>query len=150
MNTIIRLYKNSDLSDLLTVWESATKLAHPFFTESFLEQERYNIPNIYLPNANTWVVVGNNNIVGFIALIGNEVGALFVDPNYHGQGLGTTLMNKAQSLHSTLEVDVFKKNHIGRRFYDHYGFRLQSENIHEDTGNKVLRLLFEPKKIDVQ
>ena len=78
----------------------------------------------------------------FIALIGNEVGGLFVDPSFLGRGLGNALMDKARELHSTLEVEVFKENSIGRRFYDRYGFKLQEEKLHEETGCLTLRLSF--------
>ncbi|MBL4795643.1 MAG: GNAT family N-acetyltransferase [Pseudomonadales bacterium] len=143
MKTTIRPYQDSDLDDLLLAWERATKLAHPFLIETFLEQERYNIPNVYLPNANTWVVVDDCRVVGFMALIGNEVGALFVDPRCHGRGMGKALMDKARSLHKTLELDVFKKNSIGLSFYERYGFKQLNEKIHKDTGNQILRLLYE-------
>ncbi|MDH3326956.1 MAG: GNAT family N-acetyltransferase, partial [Gammaproteobacteria bacterium] len=63
-----------------------------------------------MPNADTWVTVDNEKIIGFIALIGNEVGGLFVDPDYHGSGLGKALMDKATNLYATLELDVFKEN----------------------------------------
>jgi len=142
MKKSIRQYKNKDLQELLTAWEAATKLAHPFLTESFLEQEKINIPNIYLPNADTWVAVDGEKVVGFIALIGNEVGALFVKPSLHGQGFGKALMDKARDLHQKLEVDVFKENVLGRRFYESYGFEFLLEKMHQETGNMVLRLLF--------
>ena len=142
MNVIIRSYQDFDLNDLLTAWEHATKLAHPFLTKQFLEQEKLNIPNLYLPNADTWVVVDAEKVVGFMALIGNEVGALFVEPDYHGHGLGKALMDKAKSLHSKLVLDVFKENKIGRRFYDRYGFQLLEEKMHEETGNMLLRLVY--------
>lgn len=142
MNTSIRPYQDSDLNELLSSWENATKLAHPFLTKSFLDKEKHNIPNLYLPNADTWVHVDDSHVVGFITLMGNEVAALFVDPDYHGRGMGKALMDKARSLHATLEVDVFKNNSIGRHFYEHYGFKLQSEKTHEDTGNQILRLSF--------
>jgi len=95
---------------------------------------------MYLPNADTWVVEDEGKVVGFIALIGNEVGAIFVDPKCHGRGLGKALMDKAQSLHARLEVEVFKENHIGRNFYDRYGFKYLEEKVFETTGDKVLRL----------
>jgi len=142
MKATIRHYQERDLSDLLTAWENASKTAHPFLTKEFLEQERYNIPNLYIPNADTWVVVDDDKVVGFIALIGTEVGAIFVDPSYHGRGLGKALMDKAYSLHSQLEVEVFKENAIGRRFYDRYGFQLLHEKMHKETGNMLLRLAF--------
>ncbi len=49
-------------------------------------------------------------------------------------------MDKALELRCELEVEVFELNTIGRGFYSKFGFRPMSENIHEDTGNKVLRL----------
>jgi putative acetyltransferase len=142
MKATIRQYQGRDLNNLLTVWENASKIAHPFLTKEFIEQERYNIPNVYIPNADTWVVLDNDKVVGFIALIGSEIGAIFVHPDYQGRGFGKTLMDKAYSLHSQLEVEVFKENTIGRRFYDRYGFKLLHEKLHEETGNMLLRLAF--------
>lgn len=145
MPICIRPYQSRDLKELLAVWDDATKLAHPFLTPLFLEQERDNIPALYLPNADTWVAEDNNRVIGFVALIGNEVGALFVSRHCHGLGFGRALMDKATSLHSVLEVDVFKDNQIGRRFYDRYGFQFQSESLYEATGDLVLRLLYNVK-----
>lgn len=132
------------MADVLSVWESATKLAHPFLTEPFLEQERHNIPNLYLPNAETWVVEEAGQVIGFIALLGNEVGAIFVEPEFHGSGAGRALMDQAQALRGELEVEVFKENQIGRKFYASYGFEFLSESLHEQTGNELLRLNFSP------
>ena len=140
--TIIRSYNASDLDALLAVWEGASTLAHPFLSKSFIEKEKLNIPNIYLPNADTWVLLEQECVVAFIALIGNEVGALFVSPNHHRKGFGKALMDKARSLHDSLELDVFKENVIGRCFYDGYGFTFLRESVHEDTGQPVLRLRY--------
>ncbi len=139
---MIRKYEVSDLDSLLSVWLSASRLAHPFLSESFLATERKNIPNLYLPNAETWVTEVDKRIVAFIALIGNEIGALFVDPANHRQGIGGRLMDKAATLHHELEVEVFERNPIGRAFYDRYGFSQLERKIHEPSGQQVLRLLF--------
>ena len=77
----IRQYKDSDLEAVLSSWEKATRLAHPFMTEGFLAQERINTAEIYLPNTDTWVMEIDGEVVGFIALMGNEVGAIFVVSN---------------------------------------------------------------------
>ena len=138
----IRQYRDEDQEDVLSSWENASKVAHPFLTTEFLDTERYNIPNIYLPNADTWVSEHNGKVIGFIALLGNEVGAIFVQPEFHGTGAGRALMNKAQELHGDLEVEVFEANPIGRKFYSRYGFKLLVEKTHEETGNKLLRLRF--------
>ena len=104
-------------------------MAHPFMDEAFFEKERYNIPHLYLPNADTWVAELDGIVVGFIALIGNEVGGLFLDPSSHGRGVGKAMMDKAQELHGDLVVEVFKENAIGRRFYEQYGFKLLHEKV---------------------
>lgn len=142
MNASIRQYQDRDLNDLMASWENANKLAHPFLKEGFVAQVRKDIPALYLPNADTWVVEIDNNVVGFIALLGNEVGAVFLQPKYHGKKLGKIMMDKAQSLHGDLEVDVFENNSIGRNFYLRYGFKLIEEKINKPTGERVLRLKF--------
>ena len=146
INRIVREYKDEDLNDVLSAWESASRIAHPFLTPEFLAQERYNIPNIYLPNAETWVVEQAGQVIGFIALLANEVGAIFVKSEFHGTGAGKALMDKAQELCGDLEVEVFKANSIGRRFYTSYGFEPLSESIHEQTGEILLRLKFKANK----
>lgn len=144
MTHVIRQYAENDLEDVLSSWKNASKIAHPFLTEEFLEKELHNIPNVYMPIADTWVAEVEGKVVGFIALIGNEVGAIFLEPGFHGIGIGKSLMDKAQEIHGTLEVEVFKENPIGRKFYDRYGFEFLAESIHEATSQQVLRLKFVP------
>lgn len=124
----------------MAAWESGSNIAHPFLTEEFQEQERHNIPNVYLPVAETWVIEHDGKVIGFVALIGNEVGGLFVKSEFHGTGAGRALMDKAVELRGILEVEVFKENDIGRKFYDQYGFQVLNETVHEPTGNAVFRL----------
>ena len=138
----IRQYNTSDLEAVLSSWEAATRLAHPFMTDDFLAQERKNVGEIYMPNTDTWVAELDGNVVGFVALMGNEIGAIFLLPNYHGKGIGKALMDKANELHSSLEVEVFKANAIGRKFYSRYGFEFLEEKHHEPTGQPLLRLRF--------
>lgn len=139
---VIRQYEDQDLSDLLTAWAAASEIAHPFLSEEFLASERENIPNLYLPNAETWVFEASGQIVGFIALIGNEVGAIFVHPGHQRMGVGQRLMDKAKELREELEVEVFLKNAIGRAFYAKYGFEPIEEKVHDQTGFDLLRLRF--------
>ncbi|MGK0273338.1 MAG: putative acetyltransferase [Cocleimonas sp.] len=142
----IRQYETSDLNAVLSSWETATRLAHPFMTDEFIAQERINVAEIYMPNTDTWVVDIDGSIEGFIALMGNEVGAIFLQPTHHGKGAGKALMDKAQELNGDLEVEVFKENKIGREFYSRYGFEQLEEKFHEPTGQQVLRLKFTANK----
>jgi putative acetyltransferase len=138
----IRHYGNADLDAVLSSWEVATRLAHPFMSDEFIAQERKNVAEIYMPNTDTWVAEIDGNVEGFIALMGNEVGAIFLQPEWHGKGIGKALMDKAQELHGDLEVEVFEKNSVGRKFYSRYGFELLEEKLHVPTGQQVFRLKF--------
>ena len=137
---MIRPYEDRDLNDVLDVWNAATRLAHPFLDNVFLRDERKAIAEVYLPMAETWVFILDTGVVGFIALLGDEVGGLYVAPDHHGQGIGRQLVDHARGLRGHLEVEVFKANTLGRRFYDRYGFVLMKERIHEETGQPLLRL----------
>lgn len=125
---------------MLSSWEVATRLAHEFMTDEFIAQERKNVAEIYIPNTDTWVAEIDGKVKGFIALMGSEVGAIFLQPDCHGKGVGKALMDKAQELHGDLEVEVFRENVIGRNFYSRYGFEQVEEKQHEPTGQQVLRL----------
>ena len=79
-------------------------------------------------------------VVGFISLMGNEVGAIFIMPTCQGRGIGTQLMDHVTGFHRELEVEVFAKNTIGRAFYEKYGFSSVKEYIHEETNQSAYRL----------
>ena len=137
---MVRPYEDTDVSDLLKAWYSASLLAHSFLDEAFFERERNNIREAYLPKAETWVFEQEGVVVGFVALIGNEVGGLFVHADYHGRGIGRALMDHARSIRTVLGLVVFDGNKVGRAFYEKYGFRQVGEEVHEETGFMQLRL----------
>ncbi|KAA3658435.1 MAG: GNAT family N-acetyltransferase [Chloroflexi bacterium] len=80
----------------------------------------------------------NKDLDEVLSAMDNEVGSIFVQPEFQGRGIGRALMDKAQALHRNLEVEVFEANPIGRRFYASYGFELLSKKIHDETGNVLL------------
>ena len=49
-------------------------------------------------------------------------------------------MDHVRSIRNSLELDVFKDNQIGRKFYEKYGFNKIGEHLHEETGFMQLRL----------
>ncbi|MCB0034244.1 MAG: GNAT family N-acetyltransferase [Anaerolineales bacterium] len=139
---MIRLYKKTDTEAIIDVWYQASLIAHSFLTEDFLEEERVNLRELFLPNSETWVKEIKGEIVGFISLMGNEVGGLFVHPAWQRQGVGVLLMDKARSLHKTLELDVFEANLQGRAFYSKYGFELVKKYKDQSTDKPILRLCY--------
>lgn len=150
MNRTIRRYEQADLEQLLSVWENASHVGHAFLPDDFLAQERRNIAEVYMPKADAWVTVqseaetGTDVVVGFIAMRGNEVAALFVEPTFHGEGIGTALIDHVKQMHNTLTVEVFAANTLGRRFYAKCGFVPLSQYMFEEVNEVMLRLIFAP------
>ena len=70
------------------------------------------------------------------------MGAIFVLPKNHGEGIGKALMDQAHSLHKVLELEVFEENSIGRAFYERYGFVTLYRYLHEQSGHPIIRLSF--------
>jgi putative acetyltransferase len=139
---MIRRYKDEDVDAVVSSWRVSSELAHSFLTKEFLTQEADNVRNTYMAFAETWVTVIDDHVVGFIALVENEIGGLFLDPKYHGQGFGRAMVDKAVVEKGHLTVEVFKENAIGRRFYDNYGFQDVGEFVHEGSGQPTIRMLF--------
>ena len=140
---MIRAHRPTELEDLLRVWARGSEVSHSFLGRDFLEWERRMISDVYLHQAETSVWESEGNVVGFISLLGNEVGGLFVDPGSHRSGIGRALIERARSLRGALEVEVFERNALGRAFYSAMGFELVEHTVHDPTGFEVLRLRLE-------
>ncbi|HWB41670.1 MAG TPA: GNAT family N-acetyltransferase [Gemmatimonadales bacterium] len=141
---MIREYDPRDRDALLGVWAQSAAVAHPFWTSAMFEQERRDIAEQFLPVAETYVFERAGEVVGFISLLGTEVGGIFVTPRYHGQGIGRALMDWARGSRDHLELDVFEANSIGRAFYAAYGFGIVGARRDATTGQTVLRLRLPP------
>ena len=70
-----------------------------------------------------WVAV-DGEALGFLAIKGERLGWLYVDPPAQGRGIGTALLDKAKSLSpSGLTLYTHQRNERARAFYERRGFR---------------------------
>ena len=142
---MIREYEEADADAVVATWRTSNELAHPFLSKAFLDKEADNVRNVYPKFAKIWVSEIDGKIVGFIAMIENEIGGLFLAPDCHGKGLGREMVDFVQAKCGALTVEVFRDNKIGRRFYDAYGFKKTVEYLHEHSGQMTLKMAFEPE-----
>lgn len=140
---VIREYIKNDQEDVLDVWYSASLIGHPFLDQEFLVKERETIKNKHLPNADTWVYVDGDKVIGFIAMLDNEIGGIFVRSDQQRNGIGRQLLDYVKQFHDTLELTVFANNNVGRLFYEKYGFHKVGEEIDANTGQIQYRLRYE-------
>ncbi|MNY50519.1 putative N-acetyltransferase YjaB [compost metagenome] len=92
----------------------------------------------YLPSSETYLLASGVTILGFIALVENDIAAIFVSPQDQGQGVGTLLLNHAKKMRLNLQLKVYKKNRPSVAFYQKKGFVEVSELIDAETGETEL------------
>lgn len=132
---MIRQLQNKDIDKIMEIWLESTIDAHKFISKEYWN-ENYNIvKDMYIPMSKTFVYEDNDDIRGFISVINNNfIGALFVEKNHQGQGIGKNLIDYAKNLYDNLSLAVYKENEKALEFYKKMEFKIISENINEDTN----------------
>jgi GNAT superfamily N-acetyltransferase len=72
--------------------------------------------------------------VAFLALDGDEVDHLYVQPAHHRHGLGARLLTHAQARRDHLELWVFQRNSGAIAFYKALGFAIMQST--DGAGNE--------------
>lgn len=137
---VIRRYAEHDLPQVLDIWEAAAREVYTFFPGEFWQAERCRVATLYLPASETWVCEADMRLVGFVSLLGNEVGGLFVQPKFQRRGVGRALLEIVQQLRPMLEVDVFTENPLAIKFYKRHGFFEICEYLHPEFQRELFRL----------
>jgi putative acetyltransferase len=146
---MIRRSHPDDTDALITIWDSAEPLAHPFLSAAVRDQVRKDIRDVFLPNAEIWVMEKNGAPVGFIAMIDTEIGGLFIDPPHQGKGMGRQMVDHVVALKGPLTVEVFKENKIALPFYERYGFVVTGEGAFDASGDETFKMAMRRKhKLD--
>lgn len=134
---VIREYQKKDEEDLVEVWFVTSKVAHNFIAEEVWLAHKDDLRKQYLPMAETWIAEENGELIGFVSLIENYIGGLFVQPVWQGKSVGRSLIDKAKAQRESLTVGVYKKNQQAKRFYARNGFEFVNEEVQEETGEIV-------------
>lgn len=130
---MIRRFKNNDIDDIMKIWENQNIKAHNFITKEYWEKNYEYVKGI-LPNAEIYVYIINEKIIGFVGVNNNYIEGIFVDTNNQCKGIGTALLNKLKESRNSLTLSVYKKNINAINFYKKNNFIIKSENIDNDTG----------------
>lgn len=125
-NLLIRPYKSDDFEAVTTLWRRAREQAFPDFQRrkghTFAEDQAY-FRDVILVNNDVWVVSMNETPAAFMAIAGDFIDQLYVDPECQRSGLGRALLEHARSLSPEhLWLYTLQINTNGRAFYEKNGF----------------------------
>lgn len=85
------------------------------------------------PQAQVYVCEKEDQILGFLGLMGDLLAGLFVKTSYQNQGLGQLLLAKVKENHDNLQLKVYRKNSRAIRFYQKAGFKLVTESFDPES-----------------
>ncbi|PWC62002.1 GNAT family acetyltransferase [Azospirillum sp. TSH58] len=131
----IRSSRPDDAPALFAVWLAAVRSTHDFLSEEDIGFYADLVRDQYLPAAALLVAVdGDDRPVGFLGMTGRKIDTLFVDPAWHGRGIGRALVARALEGGPELTVDVNEQNGAARAFYRRLGFREVGRSALDDSG----------------
>jgi GNAT superfamily N-acetyltransferase len=90
------------------------------------EEDLFFVRTILLPRQQVTVAVTGERIVGFIAVNGDWVEQLYLDPAWTGQGIGSRLLSQATAGMPLIKLHCFQANTGARRFYERHGYRAET------------------------
>jgi ribosomal protein S18 acetylase RimI-like enzyme len=73
-----------------------------------------------------WGAFSDAHLLGHIALSPGWIDHLYVDPDHHGQGMGSRLVKLAQAEQPELRLYTFQSNARARALYERHGFVLEA------------------------
>jgi len=120
--TTIRQSRPDDGTRAIEIWRRAVDATHHFLTE----KDRQAIDAMvcdFLPQVPLWLAVDANDCpMAFMFIDNGHMEALFVDPAFHGMGIGAALVRHGLSLYPDMTTDVNEQNHQALGFYEKMGF----------------------------
>ncbi len=142
---IIRRFRAADTDRLADIWLEASRSVHGFLGEAELRRQQGLVAEQYLPKGETWVAVADGRPVGFIGLLDDFIGGLFVAPEAQRQGVGRALVEYALASRGRLELEVYAANTTARGFYARLGFVETGRRAEDDLGKPfpLIRLVRE-------
>ena len=131
----IRRGTAADVPRALEIWRAAVDATHSFLSAGHRAEIDIMVAEQFLPNAELWVALGDSaQVVGFLVMDGDMIDALFVDPEVHGRGFGSRLLDHALLLSPNATVDASEQAANAVPFYLARGFRIVGRSPTDPQG----------------
>lgn len=145
--TSIRPARAADGVRLLDIWRRAVDATHDFLAPT----DRHAIEgevSAFLPQSAAWLATDpDDRAIGFMLIDGAHMDALFIDPDWHGKGVGRSLVEHGLALHPAMTTDVNEQNERAIGFYEKMGFARAGRSDLDGQGRPypLLHLRYAPE-----
>ena len=146
---MIRLMNKSETYDVMDLWLRTSNYSNSFVAADFWQTHYDYIKQKYIDKKDTFVYVKDDKIVGFtVVAADNEIGGLFVDPEYQNNGIGTELINFLKNEYPCLRADVYARNRKAFRFSVELGFKVNEAKRHGSNNEVMYRMVWDENADD--
>lgn len=123
---MIREYSQGDLRKIAGVWLRSGQAEYHYLSafQALDEMKAKEVfRHIIQDKCRIWVYESNEDILGFMAMNGDFVDRLYVDPGSQGKGIGSAFIEYAKSIYpSGLKLKTHQLNKRACAFYEERGF----------------------------
>jgi GNAT superfamily N-acetyltransferase len=130
----LRPAAGSDARDIARIMRAALGSFAWMPTVHTPDEDLAFISGIVLPLQRVTVAEAAKSIVGFIAVHGEWVEQLYIDPAWTGRGIGSRLLEQATAGMTEVKLHCFQANSGARRFYERHGFT--AAKFGDGSGNE--------------
>ena len=134
---LVRKLQRADLNRVAEIWLDTNINAHNFIAAQYWQNHFKAVKQMFL-QAEVYVYEdeNKNRIEGFIGLMDDHIAGIFVWKEAQSLGIGKHLLDCAKSIKKQLNLRVYQRNIRAVKFYQREDFKIQSEDIDADTGEK--------------
>ena len=145
---LLRKAKDSDIPDLVRHIHNTIKQCYPAIYSSevvqfFLEYHNGKVVLDKVNNETVMVLFDHGKLVGTGYLNKDEIGGVYIDPQYQRKGYGSKIVKKLLNIAKTKNIETvwLDATPIAYKFYLILGFRLIEEKT-DFVGEKFSPLLY--------
>ena len=122
----IRLYKENDFEPVTSLWRRSREISLPEFQRQKghpFEKDQWYFRNFILKQDRVWVADVDGQPAGFLAMKGDLIDCLYVDPAHWKKGIGKAFLDHARSISPEhVWLYTLQINFVARAFYQKNGF----------------------------
>lgn len=135
-NYKIRKIKEHEIDSVMKIWYESNIDVHSFVKKNHWKNV-YSRVKEKLMKLDVYVYIEDNIIKGFVCIEdGGYISELYVMKYYRLKGIGKELLSFSKQMNKELTLNVFKKNKNAVDFYLKQNFRIEKEEMEEETAEE--------------